>query len=75
MLIKTQKENPRISIIGKRSGVLSWQFDLGEALEELGVEVQFHNIQCSSIPERIEQISLKRRQLENKPPVSESQMN
>lgn len=65
MLIKTQKENPRISIIGKRTGVLSWQFDLGEALQELGVEVQFHNIQCSSIPERIEQISLKRRQLEN----------
>ena len=65
MQAKAQKNSPRISIIGKRSGVLSWQFDLKEALLELGAEVQFHNIQCSSISERIEQICLKHRQLEN----------
>jgi hypothetical protein len=60
-----QQSSLRVSIIGKKSGILSWQADLAEALVELGAQVQFHNIQCSSISERIEQICLKRRQLEN----------
>lgn len=55
----------RISIIGKKDSVISWQYDLIDAFEAVGATVHFHNIKSVSLKERMEQCRHKRKQLQN----------
>lgn len=55
----------RISIIGKKDSVISWQYDLIDAFRDLGAIVHFHNIKSVSLKERVEQYRHKRKQLQN----------
>lgn len=55
----------KISIIGKKDSVISWQYDLVDAFKELGATVYFHNIKSATLKERVEQLRYKRKQLQN----------
>ena len=66
MLLKAKNKTAiRVSILGKKNSVLTWQEDLTKAFTSLGVITSFHNLQSESISERLEQLLTKRRQVEN----------
>ena len=73
MLIKVKnKTNIRVSILGKKNSILTWQEDLAEAYARLEVSTCFHNLQSESIAERVDQLLTKRRQHENPSTIDRS---
>lgn len=66
MLLKVKnKTNIRVSILGKKNSILTWQEDLAEAFATLEASTCFHNLQSETISEHLEQLLTKRRQIEN----------